>query len=114
MKRTSALDEGDEKLKYVCLMWSTTGKENRSAVVGKAVNNRMGLNVGEWFVVEPFSEILHIGPIVLGNYGIPELIKHFPWLYHIFYINGFCRDNLLNLGSTQSKKKKNAISVVNK
>lgn len=54
---TRVLDELDKELSGVYLSWTANERKDYSAVEGDDLDNRMELNVGEPFAVEPFSPI---------------------------------------------------------
>lgn len=104
MECTPALDNLDKQLGCMCLRWSTTDEQDHDAVAGYELNNRTGLNAGEWCAVELFSAIRGVVHVVKGKYGNPLLSKPLPWPYHLFYVNIFYRNDLRKLGSTQNEE----------
>lgn len=65
--------EVDKELGCVCLRWRSIDEEYHSDVSGIELNKKTELNVGEWFEVEPFSEIHGVVHVAQGIYGTPLL-----------------------------------------
>lgn len=68
---------------------------------GEELNYSTELIVCEWDRVELFSAIRVVIHVKRGIYGIPRLNRRLPWPYYYCYMNKFCRDDLLKVGSTQ-------------
>lgn len=74
----------------------------------------MELNIGGWRVVEPFSANSGAVPVLRSNYVVSLLSGSLLQPYHGFYIRRFYRDDLLTVGSTQSKEWRDIVKLENK
>lgn len=104
MESTPALDEVDKELCSLCLRWSTTDVEDKSAVGGEGLNDKTELNGVEWFEAETFSAIRGVMYVVPGRCGTSTLSTSLQWTYHHFYMSRFYRDSMLKLGYRQREE----------
>lgn len=93
-----------KELGCLCLRLSTTDEENHSTVGEKEFYRRTDASGVERLGEKPFSTTCDVAYVVWGIYRILLLNNALACTYYYFFINGFYRDDVIKLGSTQSEE----------
>lgn len=92
----------------MCMRCVTTYEKYHSAATAQEVMNKAKLNKDVWRRLKPFKAVRGVEHEVSRNYRILPLIRALPWPFNPFYLNIFCRVDLLNQESMQREESRHA------
>lgn len=112
IKYMVALNMVDKELVCVFQRKSTTHEEKHSATTRERRTRRAVLNAAERLIVVSINSLRNVSHREGGENSTPLLSRAQTWPFYCFYINVFCRAELLRQKSTKCEGWKEAINML--
>lgn len=82
----------DDKLRCICLSWSTNDEEDHILRSGTTISEQRGVSIRDWFEIEKLETLQDCANVLRANQASAPFPKRVPWLLRLFYRNRIYKD----------------------